>query len=104
MKIENVLRKNRTVLLGDASVQFDANGCAEVDDAVGSKLLSLGGYHSPGRPKEPADIAPVGEIAEPALESMSAAQLKKLARDRGIDIGEASKKAELIEIIAGVKA
>lgn len=101
MKIQNIYRKNRSVAIMGSAAVFDEHGIAEVDDAIGAQLLKLGGYCRPGNtsatpPAQPTVSAPE---ANPDLDSMSAAQLKKLAKEQGIDIGDTSKKAELIEII-----
>lgn len=109
MKVENILRKNRAVLLGGSVIQFDADGIAEVDDATGAKLLKLGGYRSnkpPAGNREPITEPeqPTSHDGTPALESLNPAQLKKLAKDRGIEIGDAAKKAELIELIEKAQA
>lgn len=109
MKIENILRRGRIVKIGDTEIQFDANGVAEVDAELATRLLKLGGYHScdsAAKPAQPAKAAPPDAVSEPSapaetpdLASLTAAQLKKLAKDKGIDVGEATKKAELIEAI-----
>lgn len=106
MNIVNVHRKNRSVTVMGTSVSFDANGAAVVDDAVGTQLLALGGYTRTDRPQEaPAkQTAAKADEEAPDLESMNTAQLRKLARDRNIDLGDATKKADIISAIesAGV--
>ena len=51
----------------------------------------------PEAPKQPEE-----ENQEaPDLESMTIAQLKAYAEDKGIDLGEATKKAEILAVIKG---
>lgn len=98
MQIQNIHRKNRTVSIGGAAVVFDADGRADAPDDVAAKLLKLGGYSTARQSRQ--DVK--ADSAEPggaALDGLSVAQLKKLAKERGIDVGDASKKAELIQVI-----
>lgn len=100
MKIENTQRADRDVIFGAHIIRFDEKEIAEVEDAVGAKLTKLGGYHTIGRAAAKAGPAPKAEEDAPvSLESMNTAQLKKLAREMDIEIGDAAKKAELIALI-----
>lgn len=102
MKIENAMRRNRTVVIGGVPVVFDGNGVAEVPDAAGAQLLTLGGYRTDNASAPAAANAREQKPepdAGPGLESMNTAQLKKFAKDSGIDIGDATKKADLIAAI-----
>lgn len=71
-------------------VLFDADGYAEVEEAVGGQLLRLHAAEAVPESEDTADIR-----------KMNPAQLKKYAKDNGIDVGDASKKAELLAIIEG---
>jgi hypothetical protein len=74
-------------------VQFDKNGFAEVEDeAVGNYLLQL-------QAAVLVQTLPSKESDPKTLEEMHPTQLKKFAKDNGIEIGEASKKDELLPII-----
>jgi len=66
-------------------VNFDEDGFADVDEAVGEYLYGL---HS-------VEKVEGGKV----LESMNTAQLKKYAKDNGIDIGDETKKVQLLSII-----
>lgn len=46
----------------------------------------------------------VEEAAEPELDSLNVAQLKKYAKDHGIDLGEATKKEPILELIKAAEA
>lgn len=69
------------------SVHFDEDGYAEVDDAVGEQLLRL----------RSAEVVSTPETKD--VSKMNVPQLKKYAKEHGIDIGEATKKAEILPII-----
>lgn len=69
-------------------VLFDVDGYAEVEEAVGVQLLQL---------RSAEAVPDVGTD----VTKMNPAQLKKYAKDNGIDIGEATKKAELLALIQG---
>lgn len=103
MKVKNIHRKNRAVLVGGVLVQFDAEGVAEVEQDTLSRLTLLEGYQPVPAPAPEAAVAPAEQEGED-LEALSTAQLKKLAKGRGIDVGEATKKADLIRAIEAVRA
>jgi hypothetical protein len=75
-------------------VLFDDDGYAEVDEAVGEQLLQLQAAFL----AEP-QIPNVDDKDPKKLEDMHPMQLKKFAKENGIEIGEASKKDELLPII-----
>ena len=101
MKLENVFRKGRSVLVGGVEVQFDENGLAETDDTTGAALLMLAGYRAPGKAAPVEQSLQAVDIPDEdvPLSSMNPAQLKKLAKEKGIDVGDATKKADLIALI-----
>ncbi|UOF90779.1 hypothetical protein LSG31_00405 [Fodinisporobacter ferrooxydans] len=68
-------------------VLFDADGIAEVDDAVGEQLLQLGSA-TQFQMSNTTDIT-----------KMNLPQLKKYASENGIDLGDATKKPEILEKI-----
>lgn len=72
-------------------VTFDETGHAEIEDeAVGNYLLQL----------RAASLAqPVEDGTNKKPEDMNVPQLKKFAKDNGIEIGEASKKDEILPIV-----
>lgn len=71
-------------------VQFDKDGYAEVEDeAVGNYLLQL----------QAALLVPEATNEPKTLEKMNPAELKKYAKDNGIDVGEETKKEPLLAII-----
>lgn len=110
MKIENIFRKNRTVSLGGKQIAFDENGIAEVDEKTASALLSLGGYRDIKAAKPVPKSAPAPAQAQmtppPAtgLDTLSVAALKKLAKEKNIEIGDASKKADIIAALEKAQA
>ncbi len=104
MQIESMLRRNRAVSIDGTIIRFDDKGMAEVDDAIGAKLLQLHGYSSCTAQPPEAAAEPAEEPAPSSLDTLNAAQLKKLAKERGIEIGDASKKADLIAIIEAAQA
>lgn len=71
-------------------VLFDEDGYAEVEEAVGALLLQL------------QAASPVQE--ETDLDKMNLSQLKRYAKKNGIDLGDATKKADILEKIKGASA
>lgn len=68
-------------------VFFDEDGYAEVDESVGDQLLRIHAAEA------------VQEQDSPDIEKMNVPQLKKYAKENGIDIGDATKKADILPII-----
>jgi hypothetical protein len=97
----NIQSKDHKDIVGSVDgkpfrVLFDEDGYAEVDEAVGEQLLQL----QAALLVEPKISKENVEDKEPKiLEEMHPMQLKKFAKDNGIEIGEASKKDELLPII-----
>jgi len=71
-------------------VFFDADGRAEVEDAVGEQLLRIQAVVS---------VQPT----EKSLDDMTVKELKKYAIDNDIELGDASKKEDIIARIKEVK-
>lgn len=84
MRIRNVHLASRRLATSDGKVEFDQDGVAEVSDETGGLLIELPHY-------ECAD--------EPDLGSMNVPQLRKYARDNDIDLGDATKKADILSAI-----
>lgn len=97
------------------TVEFDGNGVASVDESIASALTSLNGYSTPMNPEVPVIATEESsDTAEPAeaeeddasattdiLESMNVPQLRKYAKENGIDLGDARKKADILRVIRG---
>lgn len=96
MKIKNEKKKGLAVNTSIGLLIFDENGVTDVkSEDFAKELLELDGYESAE--------AVVEEIKEDEedLESLTVFQLKKIAKEKNIDIGDAKKKVELIKIIRG---
>jgi len=72
-------------------VEFDEEGFADVDEAVGEYLCGL---HAAEK---------VGDDADP-FAHMNVPRLKKYAKENGIDIGDASTKVDILAVIQGGEA
>lgn len=121
-QVYNPRMTNRRLVVMGKTVEFDGNGVASVDDSIASALTSLNGYSTPMNPEVPAiateefhDTAEPAEAASDAakpeaddasattdiLESMNVPQLCKYAKENGIDLGDARKKADILRVISG---
>jgi hypothetical protein len=69
------------------------DGVAETDDANVAKKLQKLGYKVEGE---------LSDNTENPLSEMSVKELKAYAAEKGIDIGNATKKAEIITVIQNV--
>lgn len=69
-------------------VVFDADGLAEVEQAVGEQLLQL-------------SIVAEVQTGSTVLEDMSVAQLRVYAKEKGITLGQARTKDDIIRVIKG---
>lgn len=126
MKVINMLYRSKSLLTSQGTIKFDENGVADVQsDEFAEELLKMKGFSSvegesqveiPSKsddeeptpsstPKEeekpeeePADNA---ELDEEEIRKMNVPQLKKYAKDNGIDLGDATKKDEILEVILG---
>ena len=126
MKVINMSYRNRSLITSQGLFKFDENGVSDVTpDEFAEELLKMKGFSSvdgesnveiPSKSvdkvvnpeptseseevseEEPADNA---EMDEEEIRKMNVPQLKKYAKDNGIDLGDASKKDEIIKIILG---
>lgn len=125
-KIINQKMKGRTLITSFGEFKFDKDGVVEIlDDKVVKALTSLAGYSVAAKlqdteettevgkdipvennldTKEKDEIEDAGEsendsVSEDELSKMNVPQLKKYAKDNGIDLGDASKKDEILEVI-----
>lgn len=125
-KIINQKMKGRTLITSFGEFKFDKDGVVEIlDDKVVKALTSLAGYSVVAKlqdteettevgkdisvennldTKEKDEIEDAGEsendsVSEDELSKMNVPQLKKYAKDNGIDLGDASKKDEILEVI-----
>ena len=76
---------------GKCLVVFN-HGVGVTDDANTAKLMRDMGY------------TVEGEAKEKNIEKMTAEELKSYAAEHGIDLGEASKKADILSVISAVGA
>ena len=96
MKIKNEKKKGLAVNTSIGLLIFDENGVTDVkSEDFAKELLELDGYES-----AEAVVEETKEDEED-LESLTVFQLKKIAKEKNIDIGDAKKKVELIKIIRG---
>ena len=96
MKIKNEKKKGLAVNTSIGLLIFDENGVTDVkSEDFAKELLELDGYES----AEP--VVEETKEDEEDLESLTVFQLKKIAKEKNIDIGDAKKKVELIKIIRG---
>lgn len=127
MKIKNIKLKNRNLATTKGNVEFDKDGIAEVNEEIAKMLTSIGGYtlidgklaaeapkkadkedvvkessaeeekqqEEQNTESEDTSEESVADIIAP----MNVPQLRKYAKDNGIDLGSATKKDEITEII-----
>lgn len=96
MKIKNEKKKGLAVNTSIGLLIFDENGVTDVkSEDFAKELLELDGYESAEA------VAKETKEDEEDLESLTVLQLKKIAKEKNIDIGDAKKKVELIKIIRG---
>ena len=116
MKVVNVRYKNKGLITPFGLIKFDENGVVEVSEDQATVLLSLGGlFFDPDKEKETTSkvdtalkpdnsslkVDNTSESKEEAedLSKLNIMQLKKLAKERGIELGDANKKDEIIAVI-----
>ena len=118
MVIQNKKFANQKLSTGFGFVVFDEQGKAEIENEHGNKLLRLKGFTK----IEVSDEETNSELSNTAttdteddstievsdeekesklnsLNSLNVAQLKKYAREHDIELGDASKKQEILDII-----
>lgn len=116
MKVVNVRYKNKGLITPFGLIKFDENGVVDLPAEQASVLLALGGlFFDPDKEKETtskSDTAPKPDNSSPKptntseskeeaedLSKLNIMQLKKLAKERGIELGDANKKDEIIAVI-----
>lgn len=116
MKIVNIRYKNKSLITSFGTIKFDDNGVVDLPAEQASVLLALGGlFFDPNTQEKTTSKASVGvkpdnSSAEPSntseskekaedLSNLNIMQLKKLAKERGIELGDANKKDEIIAVI-----
>ncbi len=93
MVIQNKQFANQKLSTGFGFVVFDEHGEAEIENEHGNKLLRLKGFTK----IEVSDEEKESKLN--SLNSLNVAQLKKYAREHDIELGDASKKQEILDII-----
>lgn len=112
MKIENLRYAGRSIIFRGEEIAFSESGIAEVPDDVGEVLVTMKGYFdtSKSASNAPSTVSRVPvpeavesdsseEITEETLNEKNVMQLKKIAKDLGVELDGASKKDQIIELI-----
>ena len=116
MKVVNIRYKNKGLITPFGAIEFNENGVVELPEDQAKVLLSLGGlFFDPDKQKETAskvETAPKADSTSPKatsssvdteetedLSKLNIMQLKKLAKEHGIELGDANKKDEIIAVI-----
>ena len=105
--IVNNLLKNKGLVASFGSIQFNENGEADVTEEQSKKLLQLSNYFIKGAKKaDQPKIETVSKVEEPKseevdLDKLNIPQLRKYAKEKGIDLGSAKSKEEIIAVING---
>lgn len=110
--IKNYKRANRTISIRDNLVKFDSNGVAEIEDEKLFNVLKTVPEYTPvvkapittddkDKDKDEDEDTNNTEIKseKQELNDMSIKQLEKFAKDKNIDLGKATKKSDIIEVI-----
>lgn len=126
--IRSTYLKNEDLIVGDHIVHFDENLEADVTEEDKERLLGCDTFYDPSALQEPSedvkedsltdsskdetkpsqedpeDAQPDSEEAEEELtrenlEKKNVMQLKAIAKKHNVDLGEAHKKAEIIDAI-----
>lgn len=107
-KIVNLLLKNKEITTSFGNFKFDADGIVDVSDDQAKKLLSIKGFTVPKNEQkvvleqkaEPmVDTTSDKENKSEDLSKLNIMQLKKIAKERGIDLGSANKKDEILALL-----
>lgn len=90
---QGALEAGRTYEVPPARAQalLDAGAAVAVDQPRRTVRERLAGRKKPAEQREPAQDKP--------LDKHTIEQLRELAAERGIDLGEATKKAQIIQVI-----
>lgn len=114
-KIINERYKGKNLVTSFGILQFGTDGIAEVEEEFVGKLLELKGFslaQEDTQEKEEVTqkIEPSNPEAEkkeekkeekPDFDKLTVPQLKKYAREHGIDLKDANKKVEIIPLLEG---
>lgn len=117
MKLKNIKLISKTITTAKGNIAFDKEGIAEVSDELGNGLLGLEGYEVVESVKEAPKNANVenssdkeeksqetqNTTSDEDLESKNVIQLRKIAKDKNIDLKGASKKEEILAILEANK-
>ena len=121
-KIVNIQLKNKKLTSSFGTFSFDQNGEANVPEEAFNEFIQLKGFFSVDAqdseqsaevPLTSDNVSPTEEtsqeipetsFSEEELEKLTVPQLKKIAREHGIDLTDASKKDEIIPLILGSSA
>lgn len=96
--IMNLRMKSKKLITSFGMMEFDEHGIAELpDDRLESFLQMKGFERAPKAQDEP------NEPEEDDLEKLNVLQLKKYAKERGIDLNGANKRDEIIQAILADK-
>lgn len=105
--IVNNLLKNKGLVASFGKISFNENGEADVTEEQSKKLLQLSNYFIKGAKKaDQPKIETVSKVEEPKseevdLDKLNIPQLRKYAKEKGIDLGSAKSKEEIIAVING---
>lgn len=115
--LKNKRYANAAIVTAFGKIQFDADGKADIDDTAAAKLATLEGFSIDGEVSEvekktvketkseqvedakEVEADDAEEEDEVDLASMNVPQLRKYAKDNGIDLGNAQKKDDIIAVI-----
>lgn len=113
-KISHRLLRNKKVSTTKGMVQFDENGIAEVTEEVAAVLVTLPGYTLIDGEDAEIDEGTVTDdtsdteeendaknAIEDELAGLNVPQLRKYAKEHGIDLMGAAKRDEIMAIIVG---
>ena len=96
--IMNLRMKSKKLITSFGMMEFDEHGIAELPDDHLESFLQMKGFER--APK--AQVDP-NEPEEGDLENLNVLQLKKYAKERGIDLNGANKRDEIIQAIVADK-
>lgn len=92
--IMNLRMKSKKLITSFGMMEFDEHGIAELPDDRLESFLQMKGFE-----KAPKAQAEPNEPEEDDLEKLNVLQLKKYAKERGIDLNGANKRDEIIQAI-----
>lgn len=110
-KIINERYKGKNLVTSFGILQFDMDGIAEVEEEFVGKLLELKGFslaqedtqekEDTTQKIEPSNPEAEKKEEKPDFDKLTVPQLKKYAREHGIDLKDANKKVEIIPLLEG---